>query len=217
MFINEITIKNGLQDGPTGEGSGTSLFKKNKELAVASPLPLKSLVLFSLIQIEKRGGRQVGPKNASAEKPSRIQGVVERLKAQAEEDTSKKRLSMYTVEATPNPLGSGKKLAITLKQGSSRLIETSVVKVSDAQTPNSKQPNNNATGIELEDKAQISSSLIAQHFSILRELHQYCTLLRENVGPDPTSFNAEEAWRSLNRLIELLDAGCDFLNYPLKI
>jgi hypothetical protein len=37
------------------------------------------------------------------------------------------------------------------------------------------------------------------------------------VGPDSSNFNPEEVWKNFNHLVELLDAGCDFLHYPVKL
>ena len=71
--------------------------------------------------------------------------------------------------------------------------------------------------LDIEEKVALSSSLIAQHFSILRELHQYCMLVKSNVGPDSSCMNLEEIWRNFNHLVEILEAGCDFLHYPIKL
>lgn len=62
-------------------------------------------------------------------------------------------------------------------------------------------------------KSAISSSLMAQHFSILRELQQYCQILKENTNRD--AVNMEQLWKNFDHLIELLEAGCDFLYYPI--
>lgn len=63
-------------------------------------------------------------------------------------------------------------------------------------------------------KSHISSSLMAQHFSILRELQQYCQILKENLNRD--TLNTDELWKNFDHLLELLNAGCDFLYYPIN-
>lgn len=63
-------------------------------------------------------------------------------------------------------------------------------------------------------KTQISSSLMAQHFSILRELQQYCLILKENVTKE--GVQKDELMKNFEHLSELLEAGCDFLYYPIQ-
>jgi HPt (histidine-containing phosphotransfer) domain-containing protein len=57
--------------------------------------------------------------------------------------------------------------------------------------------------------------LIAQHFSILRELYNYCQQLKQNVRQDENA-DIKEVWKNFNHLVEVLEAGCDFLYYPVK-
>ena len=164
--------------------------------------------------MDTKGGK--GQKSLFSER-SQLKPLADRLdktKKYEEEEINKKRLSIYSVEAAGTDQTSKQpsiKKILLNAAGSSRLIE----KVQDSR--GSQQTVNLQGGVELEEKAEISSSLIAQHFSILRELYQYTTLLKENLGTDLSTMNLEEAWRNIHRLIELLEAGCDFLNYPLKL
>jgi hypothetical protein len=67
-------------------------------------------------------------------------------------------------------------------------------------------------------KLNTTSTLLAQHFSILRELKAMCESLKENLQKTPNGqFNLEEAWNCFDQLMDILEAGCDFLNFPISI
>ena len=59
-----------------------------------------------------------------------------------------------------------------------------------------------------------SSSLFAQHFSILRELRHYCLQLKDAVK---TEGDMEVVWKHLDNIVNILDIGCQFLNFPIQI
>jgi hypothetical protein len=130
---------------------------------------------------------------------------VDKLKLEEEEST-KKRFSIYALE-NKDPQG-----APVSPSRRPRAEDDSPLSPSRATRNGGRQ-----RSLDLEEKAEISSSLIAQHFSILRELSQYCSLLKENVGIDPDAMNLDDAWRNFSHLVELLEAGCDFLHYPIKL
>lgn len=59
-----------------------------------------------------------------------------------------------------------------------------------------------------------SSSLFAQHFSILRELRSYCIQFRESVKSES---EPEVIWKHFDNIMNILEAGTQFLNFPINI
>ena len=63
-------------------------------------------------------------------------------------------------------------------------------------------------------KIDASSSMFAQHFSILRELRHYCLQLKEAVR---TENDVDVVWKHMDNIINILEVGCQFLNFPIQI
>ena len=63
-------------------------------------------------------------------------------------------------------------------------------------------------------KIDASSSMFAQHFSILRELRHYCLQLKEAVR---TENDMDTVWKHMDNIINILEVGCQFLNFPIQI
>lgn len=61
-------------------------------------------------------------------------------------------------------------------------------------------------------KIDSATSLFAQHYSILRELRNYCVKFRDELL---SRNDLEAVWRNLELLMGILDAGCHFLKFPL--
>lgn len=131
-------------------------------------------------------------------------------KFKAGEATPIPRPSIYSVESSPRK----RNTIVTMSLSPEKPGDQSEVAISP--TRGNKQAGTLSLA-DLEEKADISSSLLAQHFSLLRELHQYCLVLKENVGPESGTFSPEEAWKNFGHLVELLEAGCDFLHYPVRV
>jgi hypothetical protein len=62
-----------------------------------------------------------------------------------------------------------------------------------------------------------SSVLEAQHFSILRELKTYCLQLKDLIKYKKNVMQIEDVVEGLEELNNLVEAGCEFLNYPVII
>lgn len=147
-----------------------------------------------------------GTKKDGSDKANRVEPTtLEKLQPE-EKVSSRKRLSTYSLEKkSPDKIISPAK--------SRNLAEDS----SPLSPSRGTRHGGKVYLQDIEEKADVSSSLLAQHFAILRELSQYCSLLKENIGVDPEAMNLEDAWRNFNHLVELLEAGCDFLHYPIKL
>jgi hypothetical protein len=63
-------------------------------------------------------------------------------------------------------------------------------------------------------KLDSSSALFAQHFGIIRELRMYCTQLRENIKREQ---DADILRKNFESILQVLDAGCNFLSYPISV
>jgi len=63
-------------------------------------------------------------------------------------------------------------------------------------------------------KIDASSSMFAQHFGILRELRHYCLQLKEAVK---TENDVDVVWKHMDNIINILEVGCQFLNFPIQI
>eukprot|EP00828_Plagiopyla_frontata_P021586 TRINITY_DN28172_c0_g1_i2.p1 TRINITY_DN28172_c0_g1~~TRINITY_DN28172_c0_g1_i2.p1 ORF type:complete len:429 (-),score=45.32 TRINITY_DN28172_c0_g1_i2:28-1314(-) len=64
------------------------------------------------------------------------------------------------------------------------------------------------------DLVDMSSTLFAQHFSILRELRQYCQQFKQAVK---TELDQEALWKHFDNILNILEAGCQFLNFPVNV
>ena len=58
-----------------------------------------------------------------------------------------------------------------------------------------------------------SSALFAQHFSILRELRKRIDAMK-NALEDQR--DEEASWRALEKIMNILEAACNFLNFPIQ-
>ena len=58
-----------------------------------------------------------------------------------------------------------------------------------------------------------SSALFAQHFSILRELRNYCQQFKEAVKKKDN--DTDTVYKNFDNIINILDTGCQFLNFPV--
>lgn len=63
-------------------------------------------------------------------------------------------------------------------------------------------------------KLDASSSMFAQHFSILRELRHYCLQLKDVVKNES---ELDVVWKHIDNIINILEVGCQFLNFPIQI
>jgi len=63
-------------------------------------------------------------------------------------------------------------------------------------------------------KIDSSSSMFAQHFSILRELRHYCMQLKDAVKNEN---DLDVVWKHMDNIINILEVGCQFLNFPIQI
>ena len=63
-------------------------------------------------------------------------------------------------------------------------------------------------------KIDSSSSMFAQHFSILRELRHYCLQLKDAVKNEN---DLDVVWKHMDNIINILEVGCQFLNFPIQI
>jgi hypothetical protein len=63
-------------------------------------------------------------------------------------------------------------------------------------------------------KLDSSSALFAQHFSIIRELRMYCTQLRESIKREQ---DVDILRKNFEQILQVLDAGCNFLSYPITL
>lgn len=68
-----------------------------------------------------------------------------------------------------------------------------------------------ANGVKLDS----ASALFAQHFSILRELRNYCKDFTEMVESGDQEFEA--MLKSFRQIAQILDSGCEFLSFPINI
>lgn len=63
-------------------------------------------------------------------------------------------------------------------------------------------------------KMDTSSSMFAQHFSILRELRHYCLQLKDAIRNEN---DLDVVWKHMDNIINILEVGCQFLNFPIQI
>lgn len=57
-----------------------------------------------------------------------------------------------------------------------------------------------------------ASTLFAQHYSIIREILGYCTKFKEELS---ARNDLEAVWKNLDLLMNILEAGCHFLRFPV--
>ena len=71
---------------------------------------------------------------------------------------------------------------------------------------------------EASGRLDATSTLIAQHFSIVRELRGYCGHIKDNLKRGPGGdYNLDEIWAIFDNLVDTLESGCDFLNFPIQL
>jgi len=63
-------------------------------------------------------------------------------------------------------------------------------------------------------KIDSTSSLFAQHFSIIRELKAYCNQFKDMLSKES---DAQKVWKGFDQIIIALEAGCQFLSYPVTL
>lgn len=63
-------------------------------------------------------------------------------------------------------------------------------------------------------KIDSASTLFAQHFSIIRELKNYCGQFKEMLGKEN---DVQKVWKGFDQIVGALDAGCQFLSYPVTL
>ncbi|KAL4466811.1 hypothetical protein ABPG74_010408 [Tetrahymena malaccensis] len=80
------------------------------------------------------------------------------------------------------------------------------------------QNNDNLNADTISSKNQIkidsTSALFAQHFSILREMRLYCKNFKESYSKEE---DKEVLWAQFGNILNILEAGCQFLNFPINI
>ena len=62
-------------------------------------------------------------------------------------------------------------------------------------------------------KIDPTSSLFAQHFSILRELRIYCINFKDMMKNEA---NSEVLWKNFTQILQVLETGCHFLMMPIN-
>ena len=63
-------------------------------------------------------------------------------------------------------------------------------------------------------KIDATSSLFAQHFSIIRELKAYCNQFKDVLSKES---DVQKVWKGFDQIIVALEAGCQFLSYPVTL
>lgn len=83
----------------------------------------------------------------------------------------------------------------------------------------SQNLNAEAGGVFTNNSKQLetTSTLLAQHFSIIRELKSYCNTFKDNMKYHRDSYTPEEMVDAFEQLVSIVDSGCDYLNYPISI
>lgn len=90
-----------------------------------------------------------------------------------------------------------------------RMFEKNKIEQDQPGKPQSHSKQTDGNGGVYVDTA---STLFAQHYSILRELLGYCEKFKEELA---SRNDLEEVWRNLDLLMNILDAGCHFLRFPV--
>ena len=63
-------------------------------------------------------------------------------------------------------------------------------------------------------KIDSASRLFAQHFSIIREIKNYCSQFKDTMSKES---DIQKVWRGFDQIVVALDAGCQFLSYPVTL
>ena len=59
---------------------------------------------------------------------------------------------------------------------------------------------------------KVHTNVLAQHFSMLKELRTYCDEFSQGVENEN---NLEEIWKAFKKMQQVLDSSMSFLNFPI--
>lgn len=91
--------------------------------------------------------------------------------------------------------------------GSIKVTGLGAIESKDAKKKKEDEKNGNF-------KFDAASTLFAQHFSIIRELKAYCNQFKESLGKET---DLQKVWKGFDQISGALEAGCQFLSYPVSM